>query len=57
MRKPRKTSSNAVKRPVKRSRKAAPRRGMCGLYNNTEHLAFSDGGLQVTYFWRGPRPY
>lgn len=30
---------------------------MCGLYNNTEHLAFSDGGLQVTYFWRGPRPY
>ncbi len=45
------------KKPAQRAKKAAPKGGMAGLCNNTEYLAFHDGGLQTTYFWRGPRPY
>ena len=46
------------KKPVKRpKKKAAPKEGMVGLCSDAEHLAFHDGGLQTTYFWRGPRPY
>ena len=47
----------ARKKPVKRPKKTAPKGGPIGLRNNTECLAFHDGGLQTTYFWRGPRPY
>jgi hypothetical protein len=46
------------KKPVKcPKKKTAPKGGPIGLRDNTEYLAFHDGGLQTTYFWRGPRPY
>jgi hypothetical protein len=45
------------KKARKRPKEAAPKGGPVGFRNNTYHLAFHDGGLQTTYFWRGPRPY
>jgi len=45
------------KKQVKRPKKSTSQGGTIGLRNNSEYLAFHDGGLQTTYFWRGPRPY
>ena len=46
--------------PPKKSRGLKPKReeqrGNPFSRPGTEYIAVSDGGLQVTYFWRGRRP-
>ncbi len=54
---PKKVSKRASRKPAKRCKKTASKKGPIGFRDNTECLTFHDGGLQTTYFWRGPRPY